>query len=199
MSTSRPRPYHHGDLRDALIALTLDALENEGPEALALRGLAKQAGVSGMAPYRHFADKAALLEAVARQGFCELRDELRAVDDESDPKKALVAFAIVYVRFACARPGLFRLMFGGPPPTPDDQLAADPDTVFGLLTRRVAQLAPPAGPRIAFLACWSIVHGFASLLVSGRIRGQTSSSAALAERMGEILIRGILAPDQAPT
>src|SRR5271169_4924111 len=117
MSTSKPKPYHHGDLRDTLIDLAVGALEQEGPEALSLRGLATRAGVSGMAPYRHFADKAALLAAAARRGFANLRERLASVDDQADPKKALVAFGVVYVRFACERPGLFRLMFAGPPPT----------------------------------------------------------------------------------
>lgn len=200
MSTSkRKTPYHHGDLRGALIGLALKALEKGGSEALALRSLAEQAGVSCMAPYRHFADKAALLEAVARQGFADLRDELNAVDDASDPQKALVAFGIVYVRFACARPGLFRLMFVGAPPTPDDRLAADPQTVFGLFAARIAQIAPPRRRKIAFLACWSIVHGLASLLVGGRIRQATPSPAALARRLGQILLTGLLAeaPDPA--
>src|ERR1700722_14142677 len=103
MSTSKRDAYHHGDLRSTLIALALEKIEQEGPEQLALRSLAQRAGVSGMAPYRHFADKASLLEAVARHGFAELREKLREVEDP-DPRKALVAFGVVYVRFACARP-----------------------------------------------------------------------------------------------
>ena len=199
MSTSKKTtPYHHGDLRGALIGLALKALEKGGPEALALRSLAEQAGVSGMAPYRHFADRAALLEAVARQGFADLREELRAVDDASDPQKALVAFGAVYVRFACARPGLFRLMFAGAPPTPDDGLAADPNSVFGLFAARIAQIAPASRRRIAFLACWSIVHGLACLLVGGRIRQKTHSPAELAERLGEILLNGLSAEAPGP-
>ena len=193
MSTSKRGSYHHGDLRGALIALALEALENDDPEAPTLRGLAEQAGVSGMAPYRHFPDKAALLEAVARQGFAELREKLREADDEGDPKKALIAFGVVYVRFACARPGLFRLMFGGRPPTPGEQLAGDPETVFGLLSARIAQLAPAPRRQIAFLACWSIVHGLASLLVGGRIRGAAAAPEDLAEQLGSVLLEGLLA------
>jgi len=191
MSTLKRNPYHHGDLRSTLIAMALETIEQEGPEQLALRTLAQRAGVSGMAPYRHFADKASLLEAVARQGFAELRDEMRAVED-ADPTKALVAFGVVYVRFACARPGLFRLMFGGPPPTPGEQLAETPGTVFELLSNCVAQLVPPSRRQITLLACWSIVHGLASLLVSGRIRPPIPPPAELAESLGKMLMRGIL-------
>jgi AcrR family transcriptional regulator len=194
MSTSTRRAtYHHGDLRATLIALALEALERDGPEGLALRGLAAQAGVSGMAPYRHFADKAALLAVLARQGFAELGTELGAVDDAADPAKALVAFAMVYVGFASAHPGLFRLMFGGVPPTPDQGLAAEPATMRGLFTARLAQLVPPPDQEIALLACWSILHGLASLLVSGRIRGAPQPPADLALRLGEILMKGLLA------
>jgi AcrR family transcriptional regulator len=192
MSTSKGGAYHHGDLRGALIALALEALEKAGPETLALRALAQQAGVSGMAPYRHFADKAALLEAVARQGFAQLHEEMREVDDEEDPKKALVAFGVAYVRFACARPGLFRLMFGGAPPTPTDRLAGDPQTVYGLFAVRIAQLVPPRRRQIAFLACWATVHGLATLIVGGRIREPTPAPADLAERIGAMMIKGIL-------
>ena len=195
MSTSKRGRYHHGDLRGALVALALEALEQGGPEAVALRDLAARAGVSPMAPYRHFADKAALLEAAARQGFAQLRDELRAVDLPGDPRKALIAFGMVYVQFAVARPGLFRLMFGGPPPTPDNEVASDPETVFALFMTRIAQIAPPARRQLAFLACWSIVHGLASLLVSGRIRQPTRPPAELAEHLGEMLMAGVLAQE----
>jgi AcrR family transcriptional regulator len=191
MSTSNRDGYHHGDLRGSLLALALEAVEREGPEEVTLRGLAQKAGVSGMAPYRHFADRASLLEAVARYGFAEFRDRLQAVDDP-DPKKALVAFGVVYVLFACSRPGLFRLMFGGAPPTPSEQLAESPDTVLGLLTSRIAQLVPPPRRQIALLACWSMVHGLATLLASGRIRRPTPPPAELAESLGEMLMRGIL-------
>jgi len=191
MSTSRRDAYHHGDLRAALVALALEAIEREGPEKVTLRGLAEKAGVSGMAPYRHFTDKAALMNAVARHGFAELRESLRAADDPN-PEKALVAFGVVYVGFACSRPGLFRSMFGSAPPTPTDQLAETPDTVFGLMTNCIAQLVPPPRRSITFLACWSIVHGLACLLVSGRIRQPTPSSAELAESLGAMLMKGIL-------
>ena len=192
MSTSKQSRYHHGDLRGALIALALETIERSGGEELTLRGLAQRAGVSGMAPYRHFADKASLLEAVARHGFAELRDQLRAVDDEEDPTRALIAFGVVYVGFACARPGLFRLMYGGTPPTPTDQVVENPETVFDLLTRRIAQLVPPHRRQMTLLACWSIVHGLATLLVSGRIRQPTLPPAELAERLAKMLIEGIL-------
>jgi hypothetical protein len=86
---------------------------------------------------------------------------------------------------------LFRLMFGGPPPTSSEQLTETPGTVFELLTNSIAQIAPPARHEITLLACWSIVHGLASLLVSGRIRHPTPPPAELAENLGKMLMKGI--------
>lgn len=190
VSTSSRATYHHGQLRQALLALALDAVERGPLEGLSLRGLAEQAGVSGMAPYRHFPDKAALLAAVAEAGFDALRQKLAAVDDSTDARAALVAFAGVYVRFAVGRPGLFRLMFAGAPPTPGDGLA-DRATVFGLFMRRIEALVPPDRQRDAFFACWSLAHGLACLLVAGRLRQPPPDPAALAERIGQMLLDGI--------
>jgi AcrR family transcriptional regulator len=198
MSTSKSKPYHHGDLRGVLIDLAVEALEQEGPQTLSLRGLAARAGVSGMAPYRHFADKAALLAAAARRGFGDLRERLAAVDDPAEAKKALIAFGVVYVRFACERPGLFRLMFGGAPPTADDELTDDPQTVIGLFAARVAELVPPERRRVAFVAAWSAMHGLASLILGGRMRGRAPDPTELAEQVGAVVIAGLLASQPTP-
>jgi AcrR family transcriptional regulator len=190
MSTSARSTYHHGQLRQTLVALALDAVEQGSPEDVSLRGLAERAGVSGMAPYRHFPDKAALLEAVAEAGFDALRQELVAVDNPADARAALLAFAGVYVRFAVERPGLFRLMFAGAPPTPSEGLADRP-SIFGLFMRRIEALVPPHRQHDAFFACWSLAHGLASLLAAGRVRQPPSDPAALAERIGRMLLDGI--------
>jgi AcrR family transcriptional regulator len=192
MSTSTRPAYHHGNLRETLVALALAMLEQVEPEQLTLRGLAEEAGVSGMAPYRHFEDKAALLSAVAEAGFVELRRRLASVDDERKPRKALIAFAVAYIGFACDKPNLYRVMFGGAPPTPDDRLTADPRTVFGLFSTRLAQLVPPRRRAEAFLACWSLAHGLASLIVNGRIRAPADEPAKLAKRLAGVMLRGVL-------
>jgi len=180
--------YHHGDLRETLIALAIETLARGGPETLALRNLAERAGVSGMAPYRHFKDRAELLEAVARHGFEILRGELVAVDDPSDARKALVAFGVVYVRFACARPGLFQVMFGGAPPTPDEDLSADGSTVYGLFLSKIARAVGAERRMDAFLACWCVVHGLACLAIAGRLRGSSEAPETLAARLGELVL-----------
>jgi AcrR family transcriptional regulator len=189
VSTSRRSRYHHGDLRNALLGFALDLAERG--EDLTLRALSQRAGVSGMAPYRHFPDKAALLAAVAETGFAMLRQRMVEVDDPSDPLAAIGAFGGAYVGFACERPGLFRVMFGGRPPTPDDRPTADPASVFGLFATRIAAAVPANRRDDAFVACWSLAHGLASLLVAGRIRKPPSDPIELMKRTGRVLLRGL--------
>ena len=108
------RPFHHGDLRNALITAAKDIVERKGVEAFSLREAARNVGVSANAAYHHFKDKDALLGAVASDGFAELamqRERARAKVG-ADPWKQLSAGAKVYVQFAEARPKLFDLMFG---------------------------------------------------------------------------------------
>lgn len=192
VSTLKRPTYHHGNLSESLIALALEALENGGPETLALSALASRAGVSGMAPYRHFKDKAALLEAVARRGFEMLRADLAAVDDAAEPRKALIAFGAAYVRFALRQPGLFRVMFDGAPPTPNEALSADGSTVYGLFLSRIAEVVTPARRGDAFLACWCLMHGMACLSVAGRIRNPAEPAPDLALRLGALTLDGLI-------
>lgn len=151
---------HDFDLRAQLLAAALAALERG--EDVGLRALAREAGVSAMAPYRHFRDKAALLAAVAMRGFEDLRSALLAADEQPDARSALVAQGEAYLAFARARPALFRLMFAcqdsGPP--------TDEGNAYGVMVRRVLELSP-ADPEAAKLACWSAVHGMATLALDG--------------------------------
>ena len=104
------RPYHHGDLRRALVAAARTILERDGPQALSLRAVAREAGVSPAAPYHHFADKAELLNAVAVEGFQELARAM-VVAREADPDDPLIAMGVAYVVFARANPPLYRVMY----------------------------------------------------------------------------------------
>src|SRR5499427_5454071 len=114
VSTAAGRhPYHHGDLRHVLLRSALEILSEAGVAGLSLRAAARRARVSAMAPYRHFADKEALLSAVAEYGFRELTTRLAtAAATAADPRAGLAALGVAYVLFACDRPSLFRLMFG---------------------------------------------------------------------------------------
>src|SRR5579875_1684070 len=104
------RPYHHGDLRRALVAAAERILVRDGLQGLSLRGVAREAGVSPAAPYHHFKDKSDLLNALAEEGFHALGDALRA-EFEADPRHDLTSMGVAYVKFARANPALYRLMF----------------------------------------------------------------------------------------
>src|SRR4051812_31489326 len=106
------RPYHHGDLSRALVDAARKILESEGPSALSLRAVAREAGVSPAAPYHHFKDKNELLEAVAHEGWHELDAALakaRASTDEA--RTRMTNLGVAYVCFARDNPALYRVMY----------------------------------------------------------------------------------------
>jgi AcrR family transcriptional regulator len=186
----RTRSYHHGHLRDALLSAARRILEKNGLADLSLRGVARAASVSAAAPYHHFADKQALLDAVAAQGFVTLRSQMLArMAKETDPAARLRASGVGYVAFAVENPALFRLMFGGD----GQQLSADADLTeagelaYGVLQAAVAETSPDgtANP-LTCLRSWALVHGIAKLILERGIRpsdyGLTSSE-ALATRL----------------
>ena len=149
--------YHHGNLRGALIVAAAGLLETAGEAGVTLRALADRAGVSRAAPYRHFADKEALLATLAGEGFRVLDRELeRAAGGAPDAAARLLAMAQAYVGFARRHRRMFRLMFAGP--------AAGENA--RLLHRRLDQAVaawPAAKPGAVGLAAWSLVHGLATL------------------------------------
>jgi AcrR family transcriptional regulator len=150
-------------LRDTLLDHAIAMLEG-GEAAPGIRAVARAAGVSAMAPYRHFADKAALLAAVAERGFAMLHAALAKADAQGSDAERLVAQGAAYVAFARAHPALFRSMFACAAPAPKQ-----PDApAFAILTGRVAALAPAAVAE-ATLGCWAIVHGLATLALDGGV------------------------------
>ncbi len=174
MSTLVAKSYHHGELRTALVGAALALLTEGGADALSLRAVARRAGVSAMAPYRHYPDKEALLAAVAVQGFDGLRDMLRAADASAPAGEALVAQAVAYVRYAEENPALFRLMFGPARLGTHPALEAAGGTAYAVLASRVTAQTPADADREACaLGCWSMVHGLASLFLDGRIGDKT--------------------------
>lgn len=107
-AVAEPRPYHHGDLRRGLIEAARRILETEGPSALSLRGVAREAGVSPAAPYHHFKDKNELLNAVAMEGYDALAVTMKAaIAKSNDP---MTAIGVAYVQFAGDNPALYRVM-----------------------------------------------------------------------------------------
>jgi AcrR family transcriptional regulator len=173
----RPTRYHHGDLRDALVAAARDILERDGWEALSLRETARRAGVSQAAPYHHFADKTALLAAVAADGFTELTAAMQVRMARAEtPATRLNATGVGYVSFAAANPALFRLMFGSRRNLLNDEnLASAAAGAFAVLQNAIAGASDPvelerdAEVSLAALRAWSIAHGLAMLIIEAGI------------------------------
>jgi AcrR family transcriptional regulator len=158
-----PRGYHHGDLRRALLAAAVQAVEEAGPAALSLRDLARRAGVSHAAPAHHFGDKVGLLTALATQGFDLLADALNETGDD------LLAAGVAYVEFAVRHPAHFQVMFRPELHRADDaELAAARGRAGAALRAGVAGL-PAGDPDQDALAAWSIAHGFATLWLAGAL------------------------------
>jgi len=159
------RPYHHGDLRAALLAAAAQLLAEGGLAAISLREVARRAGVSHNAPYRHFPDRDSLLAALAAQAFHDLADWTRASGAEG-----LAALGQRYVEFALAHPGRFALMFSAALDKArysELQLAAT--ELYELLGQAVRAAAPARDPVVATLAAWSLVHGLAQLLLDQQL------------------------------
>jgi AcrR family transcriptional regulator len=153
MSTSIP--YHHGDLRAALLRTAGEMLEKEGLASLKVREVARRAGVSHNAPYRHFPDRDSLLAALAAEGFQQFGDAL-----EKRPRREM---GEAYVEFALAHPQRFRLMFGGAPGASDHR-------AYEALKKSFADLGDDA--EYAAAAAWGLVHGLAHLLLDGHFAGR---------------------------
>ena len=166
MSTSENEaPYHHGDLRRALVAGGLVLLEEKGASALGLREIARLVGVSAAAPYRHFADRKALLEAVAAEGFRDFTAAMGKAADGVEEAGQLAAMAFAYVRFALDQPALFRLMFSSDlHPYRDPDLREQADAAYATIAVAAAREDKSAPGEVAVM-CWSFVHGLAMLVL----------------------------------
>jgi AcrR family transcriptional regulator len=202
---SRDRRYHHGDLRRAIVRAALDILGETQSVEFSLRELARRAGVSHNAPYKHFADKRQLLGAVSAAGFEELTSRMaESMTAFSDPRRQLFAMMRAYIDHGVANPALYSLMFGGYLSSPDRgrpaiELAEAEKTrsllagviVAGGLGRAIPQLPRNAGKIAgAILACWSLVHGLTLLLADGLV-GPRNKSGVLADRLVQGLLDGL--------
>jgi AcrR family transcriptional regulator len=156
------RPYHHGDLRRAILTAALDVITADGPSALSLRDLARRAGVSHAAPAHHFKDRTGLLTAIAAEGHGLLAAALAEATDLRDAGAR-------YVRFAREHPAHFRVMFSPELLRADDlELTTARSLSAAALTNAIAAGAPERGDtdaRLARIAVWSLAHGFATLLL----------------------------------
>jgi AcrR family transcriptional regulator len=183
--------YHHGALRRALLDAALATLD-EGEE-ISLRAVARRAGVSHAAPYHHFADRKALVAALAQEGLARLMDALRAAAlPEEDPRLQLLEIGVVYVRFATENRALFRLMFSAELADREGlpELQSAYAEAYEVLAGRVRVLlggsATPEEVREWALWARSLVHGLASLLLDNQVAGVQTPEQA------EALARAVL-------
>ena len=169
--------YHHGDLRDALVQAALREAEQGGPEAISLKALAKELGVSQPAPYRHFADREALLQAVTAEAFRQFNAVLRAATDGPSKRSKLSRFAQAALDFGLKRNGIYRLMFAS-----RTMACATKDSELHVAARESLRLliesfeAPAVGllrERHA-LQVWAALHGVITLAEQGLLTGQAA-------------------------
>lgn len=167
--SAESRPYHHGDLRRALVDAARRLLEAEGPSALSLRAVAREAGVSPAAPYHHFKDKAELLDAVAQEGWEMVSNLMAEAKAGAEGLHQLTALGIAYVCFARDNPALYRVMYDGArdkEALPDD-MQHDKDSAYCMV--RDTMIEHGANPddevhlELASAAAWCAAHGLAEM------------------------------------
>lgn len=168
-ATAESRPYHHGDLSRALIEAARKILETDGPAALSLRAVAREAGVSPAAPYHHFKDKAELLDAVAHEGWHELDAALSRARGENNPARdQMTNLGVAYVCFARDNPALYRVMYdcSRDRDALPDQLKDDGaycqvrDTIGENSGGRASEI----DLELATIAAWCAGHGLAEMI-----------------------------------
>jgi AcrR family transcriptional regulator len=175
-------PYHHGDLRRALLDTALEAIAEHGPAAVSLRDVARRAGVSHAAPTHHFRDKTGLLTAVAAEGWGLLADAL-ADTAARDPRFA--ELGVTYVLFATSHPAHFAVMRApGLVRRDDPELRAAQDRAGAHLQSGAARHSQGAATdgRMTALAAWSLVHGLSALLLEGMVAPEPGSDVAALAR-----------------
>ncbi|MGZ3427747.1 MAG: TetR/AcrR family transcriptional regulator [Polyangia bacterium] len=202
------RPYHHGDLRRTLLDAALAIVGKAGPGALSLRELARKAGVSHAAPYRHFKSREALVLPLANHGFPGLGAEMqRSAGGESNPILRFRALGVAYVSYAVSHPGHFRIMFSNElhEGTEDPELAEAGAPTLEALIETIAA-AQDAGqiragdPRALAVPAWSMAHGLAMLLVDQQLRAlvETVYAETLAHAVIDVAVRGLSPSPSSP-
>lgn len=175
ISVSAKAGYHHGGLREALIAAALQLVAEKGAENFSLADACRLAGVTTAAPYRHFRDREELMAEVAARGFEAMSaGNMQAVrGHEEGSLEAIIAMGQAYLRFAITQQPLFRLMFGQDPLLSDDRIVADTArSCFSKLIRQIEEYCEKNGIEgdgsALALRMWTFVHGSAALLIDGK-------------------------------
>lgn len=170
IDTEEARPYHHGDLRRALCDAARTILERDGPQALSLRAVAREAGVSPAAPYHHFKDKRELLNAVGDQGFEDLAVCIEKARDAAEPHRRLTAIGAAYVKFARANPALYRVMYDCARDGEDLPMKTRHQSggAYGIVRDAIVEAGrveatDTLGLELSCTAAWCMAHGLAEM------------------------------------
>ncbi len=181
------RPYHHGDLHEALLDAVGAMVERDGIESVSVRGAARRVGVSHPAAFRHFTDKKDLLTAYATRAASHMADELETTAAEAGSDRTFINVGVSYLKFAMKHPGEFRLIFR-------EELLNGTDERYQAQMARLAMMLSGSGapiepgvplPPEAILA-WSATHGLASLYLDGTLREELPAGQEL-DAMTEVL------------
>ncbi|MDF0531227.1 TetR/AcrR family transcriptional regulator [Tsukamurella sp. 8F] len=184
--------YHHGDLPAALIRAAIEMLDADGADAdLSLRAVARRAGVSTGAPYRHFSDRNALLSAVAAVGYRELAVTLQQANPDPESADDIADIAISYVQFALTRPGLFRVMFGGVCDTENADRVAAVAAINAYLLNIVETSVATDTPEALATGAWALVHGLAFLFIDGKLDPSSPDQVASTVRATVVATLGL--------
>ena len=168
-------PYHHGNLRRALIDATLAMISEEGLKSISIREVAKRAGVSHGAPYRHFKEKGELLCAVAIEGFdMVIADTRKRFEKYPDTLSRFRESGLAYIDFAVSFPSHYRVMFSSVDLTHSTDLEKRSNEAFMILYNCICDfqeknLVRPGDPFEFAMAAWAIVHGYSMLIIDGFI------------------------------
>ncbi|MBD2473016.1 TetR/AcrR family transcriptional regulator [Nostoc sp. FACHB-145] len=203
--------YHHGDLRQALIEAAIELIAQQDVSSVSLREVARRVGVSHTAPYRHFADKDALLAALAEEGFRGLADALnRAIKQAAEhPLRRLEASGVAYVEYAFAHPSHYRVMFGryrSKELSNDSLQECDTNSVvltasqqvFMVLVNIVIEgqdkgVIRSGEPKQLAWVAWSLVHGLAMLLIDAQLPlSNAADIVSMANFMTKTLTQGLM-------
>ncbi len=191
--TVEKQPYHHGDLREALLLAAAAALRDMAVEDVSLREIARRAGVSHAAPKHHFSSLGQLFAEVVARGFEQFHAELKAAAEreaEQSPRSRIIAMGRAYLRFAAGHPAMYSLMFGKRDNvvTTTPNLAANMLAAWAILEVHVADFVGEARAPYGAVTVWSAVHGLAMLRVERKLPPHVDAEVAI-----EALMRTVVA------
>ncbi|MFV0458937.1 MAG: TetR/AcrR family transcriptional regulator [Actinomycetales bacterium] len=186
MSETATHAYHHGNLRVTLIATAMGMLERGEP--FSIRAVARAAGVSATAPYRHFPDRDSLESALAAEGLRELRAHLTSGRTMPRTADELADFAAGYVEFALRRPALFRLMFGNECDTDSQDRVRAAADLHEVVASAITGVFPDSNPADLAIGGWGAVHGLAYLYLDRKLTASSIEDATTQVRASLLAI-----------